>query len=311
MSIEFFYRYQLFICLSLFFPHTHTDSASRRDSVDDYDDSASSKSSGSVRSCKVVLRRENFNDIQNDDGRAVAHSTRNRRNSQLTEENIAAHVDTSRRSLRSASIASDGTESTITRSTRSRVANSQNTPKKDGNAARPATPSRRSSRLLSENEKAADSPKPTPSKRNLRSNSVASVDDISPPTSRTRTSSRLTESQSATPKSLKTKVSKIKAEPTTPRRLSTRINKSVIMTDVIDEEASENDESEKTVPSKVDTSKKVVDVPDNIEEELERMDSFMEEEEVDNVVSQPKTHAIEKSETEAVAAAQLQTKVFY
>ncbi|XP_031634025.1 protein slender lobes [Contarinia nasturtii] len=200
---------------------------------DDNDDAASSISSNSMRGCKVVLERQNFDDIDATSGRrAIAHATRSRRSSQLTEENIAAHsnpTNPARRALRSNSIASDSTEATQTSRRSSRKAN---TPKEE---IVPTTPARRSSRLLSENEKATDSPakSATPARR-LRSNSVASEDHS--PTR--RTSSRLSESQVGTPKTLKTKVSKIK-EPTTPRRASMRINKSIIASEVIDEESDE------------------------------------------------------------------------
>lgn len=227
--------------------------------VDDVDDAASDKSStsSSVRSCKVILERENFDDVLKsgvgDDGRTVAHSTRARSSSQLTVENVSAHMNPARRALRSASVASDGTGSVKSRTTRAsaRVAASQNTPKKGSTTPRPATPSRRSSRLLSENEKAVDSPaKSQPAKRNLRSNSVASsVDDVSPPPQaiiRTR-SSRLSESQDSPSKALKDRLVKIKMEPTTPnRRASSRFNKSSVMTDIIDEELSDDEKSKNT-----------------------------------------------------------------
>lgn len=253
------YRYSLSLSVSRFYQlEANVDNGTNQN--DDYDDdenSRSSQSSHGQRSCKVVLRRENFEEIraaEKETDRSIAHSTRGRRNSQLTEENVAAHLDTGRRSLRSVDAASDGSESIISRSTRSRLANVL-TPKKDNNTVvRPATPSRRSSRLLSENEKTTDSPaKATPNKRSLRSNSIASVDDVSPPTTRTRASTRLSESQnSGTPqKSLKTKVSKLKGEPTTPsRRTPIRNNKSIIMSDIIDEESSDNDEFDKMVANK-------------------------------------------------------------
>lgn len=135
---------------------------------------------------------ENFpTDIPTYDSRSVGHSARGRHNCQLTEENIA-NMNASRCSLREGSVASNGIESTISRTTRSLLANSRNTPKKYVTAVRPATSSRHSSRLLSENQKAVDSPKKQSAKRNLQSN-------VPLTTSRTRNSSRLIESQSATP----------------------------------------------------------------------------------------------------------------
>lgn len=227
--------------------HIAAPNATSRNNGDDLDDNASVASSDSMKSCKVILRREKFDD-SNAVERSVAHSTRLRRSSHLTEENMAAHSNppsAGPHSLRSGSIASDGTESTTRTRASTRLANSQNTPRKETITSRVMTPSRRSSRLLSENEKTADSPaKATPGKRNLRSMSVAS-EDISPPTRRTTT--RLADSQSATPKSLKTKVSKIKSESNTPRRSSMRINKSAIATDIIDEEPSDEEDNETVI----------------------------------------------------------------
>lgn len=201
----------------------------------------------------MILQRENFDDILKasaDDGRATAHSTRARKSSQLTEENVAAHLNPARRALRSSSVASDGTGSTKSRTTRSArlTASQSHTPAKEVSSPRPATPTRRSSRLLSENEKAIDSPaKPAPGKRNLRSTSVASVDESSPqPLTRTRSSSRLSETQGTPVKASKTTVSKIKTEPITPgRRASSRINKSSMLSDIIDEESSDDDKPKK------------------------------------------------------------------
>ncbi|XP_055300986.1 mucin-2 [Sitodiplosis mosellana] len=233
------------------------------ESVGDLNDAASVASSGSMKSCKVLLRRENFDEMNTNttaDDRLVAHSTRSRRSSQLTEENVSAvYSSAPRRSLRAGSVISDDTESTqISRPRSARLAQSQNTPKKDS-APRPSASARRSSRLLSENEKAAESPaKITPARRNTRS-SVASEDQLSPTR---RTSSRLTESQ-GTPKSLKTKASKIKVEPTTPRRASMRVNKSIIATDIIDEEPTD-EEIDETVIEKPSNSKQPVKLRENL-----------------------------------------------
>lgn len=254
--------------LTFFSFNTETGSVGRRVSVDDFDDAASNASSSSLKACKVVLRRENFGEIDSNandtEDRSVAQSTRARRSSQLTEENVsAAYSNAPRRSLRTGSVISDGTESSqVSRPRSTRLA--QNTPKKD-NASRPSTPARRSSRLLSENEKAAESPTKTPARRNLRSSSVAS-EDLSPPMR--RTSSRLTESQ-GTPKSLKIKtVSKIKTEPTTPRRASMRV--SVIAAEVIDEEPSDEEMSADIVPENTSQSKQPKKAIENrIEEETE------------------------------------------
>lgn len=137
-------------------------------------DDAASNSSGSAKSCVVLLKRENFDEIKNDDGnRSVAHSTRSRRNSKLTEENLAAH--TAKRSLRSNSVSSDGGDSAMTQTTRKTRSTAANTPKKVPSSVRPATPSRRSTRLQTKNDQNFDSPaKLTPAKRSLRSKSLAS-----------------------------------------------------------------------------------------------------------------------------------------
>lgn len=187
-----------------------------------------------MQSCTVNLNRSKFKQLESDD-RAIAQSTRSRRNSKLTEENLAALVASPQRSLRSGSVISDKTADSAQIRTRSaRLNATQNTPSKE--------PARRKSRLLSENDKTiVDSPA-KPARRNLRSNSTIS-EDVSPPTRSTRGSSRITDSQSATPsKALKTKVSQIKADPATPRRGSGRFNKSALASDIIDEEPSDNDE---------------------------------------------------------------------
>lgn len=244
----------------------------------------------------MILQRENFDEILSGSadggGATVARSTRARSASQLTEANVAA-LNPARRALRSASIASDGTGSTKSRTTRSTgLAASQNTPKKESSTpSRPATPSRRSSRLRSENEKAVDSPaKPTPSKRNLRSNSVVSVDDTSPPqpVTRTRSSNRLSESQGTPSKALKTQVSKIKTEPTTPRRGSSRFNKSsMLLPDIIDEESSDDDKPKK------DNKKAINTVPEEektVDENVVQPDSSMQvdrDNSNDGAVAQP------------------------
>lgn len=196
-----------------------------------------------------MLNRENFDGVETNGRKSVSHGTRSRRNSQLTEENLAAHsspVVAGRRNLRSNSVTSVDSEVTQTSRRSSRLVNSQNTPKKAESVTQPTTPARRSSRLLSGNEKATDSPakSSTPGRR-LRSNSVAS-EDHSPPR---RISSRLTESQGATPKSLKTKVSKLK-EPITPRRASILTNKSILVDDIISEEPSDEEMLDVSIANK-------------------------------------------------------------
>lgn len=290
---------------SIFFVLSHiffVDGVDEHQNGDEFDDNASnqsSSSSSSVRDCKVILQRENFDEILKasaDNGRAVGHSTRARSSSQLTEENVAAHLNPARRALRSASVASDGTGSTKSRTTRTstRLAASQNTPKKEsGTPSRPATPSRRSSRLLSENEKTVDSP----AKRTLRSNSVASVDDTSPPPlTRTRSSSRLSETQGTPGKALKTQVSKIKTEPITPRRASSRVNKSSVMSEIIDEESSDDDKPKKGDKKAMHT---VQEEEKTVAENQAEPDSSMQVEHEDansGAVAQQEDHsAIDKS----------------
>lgn len=277
--------------------------------MDDFNDAASYKSvsstssAGSIQSCKVVLRRENFDDVlkTGDSNRAIAHSTRARNSSQLTEENVAAHLNPARRQLRSASVASDGTGSAHSKVTRStRLTASQNTPKKSSSSAvRPATPSRRSSRLVSENEKTVDTPaKTVAAKRSLRSNSVVSVDEASPtPIKRTRSSSRLAESQ-GTPKALKTQVSKIKTEPTTPRRASFHHNKSTIISDIIDEESSDDEKTNKDSPLDK-TASEVLESVEEEEKQVVKPDNSMVvvSDEPNDDAGQQNVSVIEKSPT--------------
>lgn len=196
-----------------------------------------------MQSCAVNLTSARFKQLETED-RAIAQSTRSRRNSKLTEENLAALVASPQRSLRSGSVLSDKTvDSAAIRTRSTRLNATQNTPSKE--------PARRKSRLLSENDKAVVDSPAKPARRNLRSNSTIS-EDVSPPTRSTRGSSRITDAQSATPsKALKTKVSQIKADPATPRRGSGRFNKSVLTSDIIDEEPSDNDEE----PAKKKVSK--------------------------------------------------------
>lgn len=230
----------------------------RRESVDDFDDGGSVASSNSIKSCKVVLRREQFDDIN------IAHRTRLRRSSQLTEENIATHSNTpiAARHLRDDDVASDGSGTTFRTRVSARLASAPN------------TPSRRSSRLLVENEKTADSPaKGTPRRRNLRSNSVIS-EDLTPPTESTSSQKSGSQKKGAT--------SKINTENSTPSRLSKRMNKSVIATDVINEETlSEEEEgnafdkSKQTIEKSFDNEKQDEKNEMNIEKSKDGRESVV------------------------------------
>lgn len=163
---------------------------------------------------------------------SIALRTRTRTNSTLTVDNLAALSSPSkvapRRSVRAASVASDETASTVTRTRSTRLSSSQNTPKKETTTSRStavATPTRRSSRLVENSETVVGSPLSAvlPAKRRLRSNSTQS-DDVPASPARRATRRLLSETQSTPndPEVVKTPTKKLN------RRQSKRIVDEVI-----------------------------------------------------------------------------------